>query len=159
VYELFKDDVQVKTIQTWTLDELQMVCFFPMIAKPRTGRSSEGIVRIHNNTDLLYFKQKLSGTDYIVQPQLNGPICVVDVVRQKSTGRCATMCRQELIRTLNGAGLTVKMLRVGKMNEIAQHIVESLDINGCINIEFLFHEGSPFLMDINPRFSAGVVFS
>ena len=37
--------------------------------------------------------------------------------------------------------------------------MQTLDIIGCINIEFIKSENDYFLMDINPRFSAGIAFS
>ena len=38
-------------------------------------------------------------------------------------------------------------------------ITEKLSIVGCINIEFIKFEGVYYLMDVNPRFSAGIAFS
>src|SRR5690606_15978138 len=103
---------------------------------PRHGRSSEGLVAIRDQADYRHAQQGLRGRDYVVQPHLAGNVCVVDVVRQRSSGRIATIARRELLRTANGAGLTVELLPSGELNRLARLVVENLDINGCINLEF-----------------------
>jgi len=159
-FEVFRNDPVIHTIPTWLLEELPLTGLtFPMLAKPRGGRSSEGLERIYDAHDLLYFRRKLDGRGYIVQPLFDGEVCVVDVVRQRTSGRAAAMARQELMRTSNGAGMTVRMLNDPLLIDLALEVARALDVNGCINIEFLLHAGVPLLMDINPRFSAGVAFS
>lgn len=142
---------------------------FPLIAKPRNGRSSEGIVRLADACDLRHFRARHAQQPYILQPQLPGKVCVVDIVRQRSTGLWAATSRVELLRTGNGAGTTVQMLAAPQLRALAHRVAQTLDINGCINIEFLWQDDSQTwqdpcgqsvrLMDINPRFSAGVAFS
>lgn len=160
VFEAFRGDPLIHTIPTWRLEELPSTGLaFPLIAKPRGGRSSEGLERIYDVHDLVYFRRKLDGRGYIVQPLLEGEVCVVDVVRQRTSGRAVAMARQELMRTSNGAGMTVRMLNDPVLIDAALEVARALDLDGCINVEFLMHAGIPLLMDINPRFSAGVAFS
>lgn len=160
LYETFKGDDLIATIPTWDIDNLsESMSPFPLIAKPRSGRSSEGLLHIHTQRELDHHMTLLDGAGYIVQPHLEGSIHVTDIVRQQASGRCAAMTRRELLRTVNGAGLTVEMVRDEVLNNYAKHIATRLDINGCVNIEFLMHEGRALLMDINPRFSAGVAFT
>ncbi|WP_343573201.1 ATP-grasp domain-containing protein [Pseudomonas sp.] len=160
VFETFCSDPLIHTIPTWRLEALPSTGLtLPLIAKPRGGRSSEGLERIYDVHDLVYFRRKLDERGYIVQPLLDGEVCVVDVVRQRASGRVAAMARQELMRTSNGAGMTVRMLNDPALTDAALEVARALDVNGCINVEFLMHAGTPLLMDINPRFSAGVAFS
>src|SRR6185437_7755238 len=160
IHEVFKDDDLITTIPTWNMDNLSSTAsVFPMIAKPRSGRSSEGVIRINDRTELSHYTTRLSGAGYILQPLLDGSIHVTDIVRQQASVCHAAMSRKELLRTVNGAGLTIEMLHDGTQNKQAQHIAERLDLNGCVNIEFLMHKGRLHLMDINPRFSAGVAFT
>ncbi len=52
-----------------------------------------------------------------------------------------------------------------QQRNIVESVTESLNIgntihvNGCINMEFIQSKGKYYLIDINPRFSAGVAFS
>ena len=95
---------------------------------------------------------------YIIQPYIKGDIITVDVVRDE-LGNFACLSRKELIRSSNGAGLSVEVFQDNKIEKLISTIVEKLNITGCMNIEFIESEGLYYLMDINPRFSAGVGFS
>ncbi|MFV3334939.1 ATP-grasp domain-containing protein [Pseudomonas sp. NY15437] len=160
VYEFFRDHPVVHPIPTWRMDDPDVEQLpFPLHAKPRDGRSSEGLARILDADDLSYLRQKLRSRPYVVQPLLDGDVCVVDIVRQRSTGQTAAMARQELVRTSNGAGVTVQMLNEPALIDAAAQIASALDLDGCINIEFLVGGSWPLVMDINPRFSGGVGFT
>ena len=67
--------------------------------------------------------------------------------------------RKELIRTANGAGTVVELFYDECLAEILNYLGKFFNIIGCVNFEFLRTENETFLMDINPRFSAGVAFS
>ena len=160
LFQAFQSDPVVATIPTWLpVVDVQVPQALPLLAKPRAGRSSEGLLRIHDHADYRHAQSLMRGRDYIMQPLLHGEVCVVDVVRQASTGHCATMARQELLRTCNGAGTSVRMLPTGTLDRQARHVAERLRLNGCINLEFLQDGDRYLLMDANPRFSAGVGFS
>jgi carbamoyl-phosphate synthase large subunit len=68
-------------------------------------------------------------------------------------------CRQELIRTSHGAGITVEIISNDYLEMISELILSKLNYSGFANIEFLYDGNEYYLMDINPRFSAGVGFS
>lgn len=157
LYRFFQSSSLVKGIPTYTKTEaLSHPLPPPVIAKPKSGRSSEGIVRLHR-LDLL--QESLESADqYIFQPILNGVIYTVDYVRD-GTGKEVSIPRKELLRTSNGAGLTVETLKESQLAMVTSEIGRSLDILGCVNMEFIFDGTDFFLMDINPRFSAGVAFS
>lgn len=130
----------------------------PLLAKPRRGRSSEGQVYIPDPTALKFWSEQLAEKGYVVQPHHSGDVMVVDVVRHPD-GQIAAMTRQELLRTTNGAGMTVRMQPRHICDALAREVAENLGMHGCINVEFLMVNDAPLLMDINPRFSAGVAFS
>ncbi len=160
VYDRFRDHPLVHPIPTWKMEDPEVDNLpFPLHAKPRDGRSSEGLARIMDGDDLAYLRRKLRGRSYIVQPLLDGDVCVVDIVRQRASGQWAAMGRQELVRTSNGAGVTVLMLDEPALINAANQIALALNLDGCINIEFLVGGDWPLVMDINPRFSGGVEFT
>lgn len=159
-YKAFANEGNVALIPTLLLHDAHDAALpFPLIAKPRNGRSSEDVFIIHDSAALAYHRSRPDTRDHIVQPYLDGHVCTVDVVRQQATGRTAAMARKELLRTSNGAGLVVEMLDDARLIDASRRIAEKLGINGCINIEFLLHDDRALLLDINPRFSAGVAFS
>lgn len=160
IHDCFARHPRIRPITTMDLREVEHLDFpYPLLAKPRSGRSSEGLVNIPDAAALEFWCGRLSKQDYVVQPLKTGDIFVVDVVRQPDGRGSAAMTRRELLRTANGAGMTVHMQRRHACNALALEAAEIVGLCGCVNMEFLVVDGTPLLMDVNPRFSAGVVFS
>ena len=152
----FADDDMVPSVRTEKLSCLSDDFHMPCIAKPYNGRSSEGLVRDASRDQLAAIIDK---DNYIVQEQISGNIYTVDYCRCAETNSDIAVPREELLRTKNGAGLTVKLTNNKQLITLASHIGHQLSINGCVNMEFIENGGEYYLIDINPRFSAGVAFS
>jgi len=148
------EDLQL--LPTYTFDSLPDIAKFPLIAKPKIGRSSEGVLVVDERHQIA---SSIKDTDkYIIQPYLKGTVVTVDIVRD-SFGNFFFIPREELLRTKNGAGTTVRLCNNGRITKSIGAIVSRLHFCGCVNVEFLYDGESYYLMDINPRFSAGIAFS
>lgn len=157
LYEQFKDDPKVPSIATYKYNNDEIPSLpLPCIAKPYNGRSSEGLLFIHTISE---FNAIINKSTYIFQEYKEGSIYTVDHIRYKHTESSFSIAREELLRTKNGAGLTVKTTNDPILYDLTSYIGQTLGINGCINMEFIKHNGQYFLIDINPRFSAGIAFS
>ena len=143
------------SIKTYSLNNLDTLSF-PLIGKPINGRSSEGIIRMDSVNDL---NIKLEFSNYIFQEFIEGEICTVDYIRDSKTKDFCAIPRIEHLRTKNGAGMTVEVVNNSKIVQLANEIGSLLDVHGCINYEFILNNNKYYLIDINPRFSAGVGFS
>ncbi len=152
----FAKDPNVQHIRSYSKHEVNFKSYFPLIAKPKNGRSSEGIFYINSKEDLN--NSKITD-NYIFQEIIDGTICAVDYVRSPLTGNDFALPRNELIRTKNGAGITIRTFKCDKLRKLASYIGNKLNAVGCINMEFISNEGEYYLIDINPRFSAGIGFS
>jgi carbamoyl-phosphate synthase large subunit len=129
---------------------------FPLVIKPKKGRSSAGVFKVNN---ILEVKDTILHSDeIIIQPYLEGKIFTVDVIRDVH-GNIVSVPRKELIRSNIGAGLTVEIIENLELENISSMIANHLKITGAVNIEFIRHDGRFYLMDINPRFSAGIEFT
>lgn len=154
VARFFSQCSEVQVIDSFTLQEMDTKeLHYPLLAKPKKGRSSEGVRCINSSSEL----ERLDNS-YIIQPLLDGVIVAVDFVRDHS-GNVVSLPRKELKRTPRGAGLDVQVFEDPRICDLIVTIAEKLNIIGCMNIEFMFTNGVYYLMDINPRFSAGVGFS
>lgn len=156
LYSKFILDDNVPSVKTSLLKDIPEDFPFPCIAKPYNGRSSEGLIRNATKEQVSAIENK---NGYIVQEQLDGNVFTVDYVRNSKSRKDAAVPRQELLRTKNGAGLTVQTYRDEQLIGLVSYIGQILDINGCVNMEFIHSRGNYYLIDINPRFSAGVAFS
>lgn len=152
----FAADSYVPSVRTVLLTEFPSGFPFPCIAKPFNGRSSEGLIRNATKEQVEAIEKK---EIYILQEQLSGNVFTIDYVRNSVTKRDSAVPRQELLRTKNGAGLTVQMVSDEALIQLVSYIGDKLNINGCVNMEFILNNGRYYLIDINPRFSAGVAFS
>lgn len=153
--EFFSKDDLVKVPKFINSKSLTNDFILPAIAKPINGRSSEGIVRIQSREELSTFRGR---DNYIIQEFLEGTICTVDYIRD-NCGNDFLVPREELLRTKNGAGITVRVFSNTKLDRIVSHIGETIGVVGCVNMEFIMNNDDFILIDINPRFSAGVAFS
>lgn len=158
--EFFKEK-NIPTIPTIVGNIGEKIHFnYPLIAKKQKGRSSQGNIIIDDQRAFDFYKKIIFSKEYIIQPYIPGDIYVVDIVRQADGRSAIPITRQELVRTSNGAGIVVEIKKNKHVcNKLAIDISNILNIEGCINIEFLMTKETPLLMDINPRFSAGVSFS
>lgn len=156
MYCLFKEDPIVNVPKTVLLNKFSNDIAFPIIAKPVNGRSSEGLKKIYECEELLCIKDT---DNYIVQELLEGNVFTVDYVRNAQSGKDFAVPREELLRTKNGAGTTVRIVPDEKLMDITSYIGQRLGVNGCVNMEYIHCGNAYYLIDINPRFSAGIAFS
>lgn len=156
LHKYFENDDNVPSIKTCLLTDLDESMTYPCIAKPYNGRSSEGLIRNASKEQILAITDKVN---YIIQEQIEGNVFTVDYCRSAKSGLACAVPRQELLRTKNGAGLTVKMSCDDNLIKLVSYIGNKLDVNGCVNMEFIKNDDRYYLIDINPRFSAGIAFS
>ncbi len=156
LYKYFESDVNVPSIKSCLLSDLDSNMRYPCIAKPYNGRSSEGLIRNATKEQILAIENK---NLYLIQEQKIGDVYTVDYCRSRKFNIDVAIPRKELLRTKNGAGLTIQTISDDSLVSLTSYIGNKLDINGCVNMEFILNEDKYYLIDINPRFSAGVAFS
>lgn len=130
----------------------------PGVIKPRDGRSSQGLHYFERKEKLIQFMNENETVDYVFQPKIDGSVVTVDVIRNEEFIMATP--RLELLRTLNGAGISVKIFKDEKLIKMVRKIADILNIYGCVNFEFIKTvDGDYRFLECNPRFSGGVAFS
>jgi len=153
LYNYLKNNQIIKCIPTYSKNTyLKSINQFPAIAKKKNGRSSEGLLKIIDNTQLVCVDD-----NYILQPLIEGYIVTVDIINSKN--KSIWIQRKEIFRTTNGAGITVEIINNDEINNAIKEFLRITNYAGVLNIEFIVSKDQVFLMDVNPRFSAGVAFS
>ena len=133
---------------------------FPLFIKPIEGVASSGCKMISSPEELSVYMASLnSDRKYIVQEYVNGTNITVDCIRNRKTGQKAQVQRLELLRNSNGCGIAVEIFYDQKLYEICDYLMEELDLNGVVNMEFFAVKDGYRIIEINPRLSAGSVFS
>lgn len=149
----------IKTIPTYNSISIKNNMKLPLIAKLIDGRSSQGLVKINNLKEFEYFiKNNTRINKYIFQPVVCGHVVTVDVVCDGQ--KCVSIAREELLRTYNGAGLSVRVFHDRKLENNCKKLALALGIRGCVNFEFIKNSKNEYqFVECNPRFSAGLEFS
>lgn len=131
---------------------------YPIIAKPYDGRSSIGLNIIETVEDWNRFIKTVEINKYIIQPHISGDVVTVDVVCDGNT--IVAIPRLELLRTMNGAGTSVKVFPDHELETTCKQLAKGIGVLGCVNFEFILdHDGRYHYIECNPRFSGGVEFS
>lgn len=134
---------------------------YPVVAKPLDGRSSSGLHRIHTDAEWRAALDEISNPGrYLVQPLVEGVVVTVDVVRDVVGSPVVAVPREELLRTLNGAGTSVHVFHDDALVTSCARLADELGVLGCVNFEFIRDEdGAYHFLECNPRLSGGVEFT
>ena len=133
---------------------------YPLFIKPAEGVASAGCLKIDSYEELTgYAAPNEIGKTLIVQDFTSGTNITVDCVRNRSTGQKIQIQRRELLRNANGCGTAVEIFHDDHLEDICNFLIEKLDLNGVVNIEFFETSDGYKIIEINPRFSAGTSYS
>ncbi|PWM79668.1 MAG: carbamoyl-phosphate synthase large subunit [Phascolarctobacterium sp.] len=150
----------LNTIPTILLNKIEKPMWdYPLVCKPYDGRSSQGVFYIHNEFEWQAMKTMSNNDKYIVQPYIEGFIEMVEIIAQPKFNIVVAITRRELIATPHGCGISVYVYRNNELENKVKQLTQNLNIIGCVNFEFINNNGVYYLVECNPRFSAGVEFS
>lgn len=139
-----------------TLDS-KMLEGFPLIAKPRYGKGSKGIVKIENPLDLRYIQSKQNG--FIFQEYLPGTEYTIDVLSDLN-GEPLIAVPRIRVQTKAGISTVGKIIKDENISETCKSIAKYLKIKGpcCIQMKES-NEGTLKLVEVNPRLGGGTIFT
>ena len=149
------------TIPTKLLKDIEILEWdFPVVCKPYSGRSSQGLKYIYNQQEWDDFVKNVDKNSYIVEPFIDGPIVVVEVVRQPKPNKVVAVTRREIISTPHGCSITVVVYQDNELERATKILAEKLNVIGDVNFEYILApDGKYYLVECNPRFSAGCEFA
>lgn len=133
---------------------------FPVVCKPYDGRSSQGLLYVHNEEEWNQFLNTADLEKYIVEPFIDGPLVMVEIVRQTDPHKVVAMTRRELMATPHGCSTTVLVYQDKELEEASKELADKLNVFGDVNFEYIMaKDGTYYLVECNPRFSAGCEFA
>lgn len=152
---------RINTIPTKYLkDIIELEWDFPVVCKPYNGRSSQGLKYIYTQQEWENFRKNADQESYIVEPFIEGPLVMVEIVRQKDPHKVVAMTRRELMSTPHGCSLTVLVYQDKVLEETTMDMADKLGVWGDVNFEYILgKDGKYYLVECNPRFSAGCEFA
>lgn len=152
---------RTQSIPTLVLRDIKKLEWkFPVVCKPYNGRSSQGLKYIYNQEEWDEFVITADKDLYIVEPYIDGPLVMVEVVRQINPHKVIAMTRRELISTPHGCSTTVYLYQDKALEEASKILADKLNVLGDVNFEYILDKNGIYhLVECNPRFSAGCEFS
>lgn len=132
---------------------------FPLIAKPRYGKGSKGLVKIDNEKELKYVQTKKDKDNLIFQEYLPGTEYTIDVL---SDLQCEPIIAVPRIRLETKAGISTmgKIVKDENISDTCKSIAKCLKIRGpcCIQMKES-KEGILKIVEVNPRMGGGTFFT
>jgi carbamoyl-phosphate synthase large subunit len=140
-------------------------CGFPLVAKPRFGKGSDGILIIRDEREL---GRVLSAEDLVLRGVVREGLTAGDLILQEYLGdpdeeyTAGCFCDSDgelrgtivLRRTLRGGTtVTAELGSFPEVRDTAAAIASSLGALGPCNVQLRVHHGRAVPFEINPRFS------
>jgi carbamoyl-phosphate synthase large subunit len=127
----------------------------PIILKSRFGSGSKNIFLIDKHEELIFYKEKFG--DYIVQEKIGGTSneFTCGLFRSK-----AGIIRTLIVNRELSGGFTAfgRVEDHENINELLINVAERLNLVGSINVQLKYFDNTPYIFEINPRFSSTVRF-
>lgn len=131
---------------------------YPIIAKPRTGSASKGIVIINSQKDLDSIENPSNYLfqEYIAEREEYTVDCYAD-----SLGRALAVVPRIRIEVVGGEVSRTATVDSPEIIEISRRAIDALNLRGAVTLQFLKDKTDDrlMLMEINPRLGGGVVCS
>lgn len=131
------------------VDELIREVGFPLIAKPNSGKGSQGIFVAQSKEDL----EKIAGKDYCVQEFLGDDkseytiACYVDKTRKAHD----TLIMHRHLK--HGTTFMAEIVQNDAIRKECEKICKKFNPLGPLNIQLRMHHGKPVCFELNVRFS------
>ncbi|RKY33490.1 MAG: hypothetical protein DRP68_02235 [Candidatus Omnitrophota bacterium] len=125
----------------------------PIIVKPRWGRGSQFLYKLKDLNQLDYLS--LPNREFVVQEFISGREYTVDILAQPDGTILQAIPRERIVVK---AGMMYKG-RTEKnkgLIEYAKRIAQKFGINGPCNIQFIEKGDKFYLIEVNPKFAAGL---
>ena len=128
----------------------------PAFVKPIFGRGSKNCLLIKNKNLL---KSYINTKDFIIQEYIEGKEFTVDCYFNKENKLIFSLSRERIVKS--NISISNRILNKPELNKIIKKVSKICKLYGPINFQFIIDKKTkkPFLIEINPRLSGGIIFS
>lgn len=133
---------------------------FPIVAKPRKGSASVGIIKLKNQSDLDWFLANHKQEDYLIQQWIDAHEYSVDAYVSEQSGILSVVPRRRLEVAGGEATKSITEKNI-QIIDLSKKILSYGRFIGPVTLQFLKEKNSDkvYLMEINTRLGGGVVTS
>ena len=133
------------------ISKLVFMVGFPLIAKPRMGKGSHGVVKIENREEL---EPYIGREDYVIQE------CIGDETKEYTVGCYVDkqgILRETIVmnrKLVDGSTAVAKVVKESAVQREAERICKAFSPRGPLNIQMRMNEkGEAVCFELNVRFS------
>ena len=142
--------------KTFIAKSLKFVDTYPIILKSRTGSGSKEIHKINTPEEFLFHTKNISD-DFVFQEFISDEdgefTCCV--FRSASDEIRTQIFKRELTGGYSGYGQVIKNK---KITILLENISNKINLKGSINVQLRIKNNTPYVFEINPRFSITILF-
>jgi carbamoyl-phosphate synthase large subunit len=129
-----------------------------LIAKPKQGSASQGIMKLESKDEFEDFFSKNDVEKYLVQQFIEGDEftidCYIDIY-----GEIMSVVPRKRLEIIGGEVSKSITQKEPFMIEVSEQILKKANFRGPITIQFLKDTEQSYIMEINPRLGGGVITS
>lgn len=131
---------------------------FPLLAKPRFGRSSKGIVKLNDKEELEFWRKRNDPTDFLIQEFVKGIEYSIDAYITDNGKILGIVPRKREIIS-DGEVLVSITENVPEAKDIVQKLTNWEKWLGPITIQIIADGKKSWIIECNPRFGSGIPLS
>ena len=134
--------------------------YLRLIAKPRFGSASKGIVEINSLQKLFEFQGREDR--YLIQERIdNREEITVDCYVETRTGRIVGVSPRIRLETAGGEAVRTVTVDSPQASELARRTLEATGLRGAVTVQIIhdLDDDRYMIMEINPRLGGGAVAS
>ena len=129
---------------------------FPVVAKPRIGHGSQGVIEIHSESELSSVMKRKATANYCFQKLIEGEEYTCGLLFDKEHRLSDSIIMKRELES----GTTIKATVVE--NQEIQNVIDAFGSKikafGSINLQLRLSSNGPIIFEINPRFSGTTSF-
>jgi carbamoyl-phosphate synthase large subunit len=131
---------------------------YPLIAKPRHGSASLGILVLKNPVELMNLTNK---EDYLIQQFVNGNEYSVDVYVSTEDKQIVSIVPRIRLETQGGESIKSLTIKEDRIIDFSREIIEKSKLVGPLTLQLIENSETQdlYFMEINPRFGGAVLNS
>jgi len=147
--------IHPKTSGAFSIEDMEGLDLgFPLIIKPLFGRGSVGIHIVNSEEEFKNLPDDCK-KDTISQEFIQGTEYTVDILASPE-GEILQAIPRERIVVKAGQVFKGRTVKNEKLMDLAKEVAKKFGINGPCNVQFIEKDNEFYLIEVNPKFGAGL---